>query len=429
MMKKNNGMTAKILLGLPLLLLLILQSCSLSAGVNPTEHAGATWTPVAHPTDRPYQVKTETVSYFGSTPFLVILGSRGPDDNAPLQVLNISTEDIYDVSEIPPAPASTWSRPIASENKDVYFQVEDTLYILSPGGQTRSVELPYDEQNPAFCNWSWKGQLVCLSDGMTAGFLVDQELNVVEMNLDSDAGGNGETYYNPYRVGENGLRVVQVIPEIMDGEATVFYRDLDLEALAVQSKEIRIETDLYETFYGYPSSNELETQDITRKEGEIVVIGVSDSGDKVYFASRVTYKPHYRNGRAKTRWWTDVYDGSTLETINFDFEITNSIGKTLKGDYLLTDWLIDPEDEIVEQPTVYDLDAGKIVFTATGSILIDEIVNFIQPYGENWVAGDTSGVHFYRYNGNLLMTYPFPEAFIDSMDADSYYTISQPMEP
>ena len=173
----------------------------------------------------------------------------------------------------------------------------------------------------------------------------------------------------------------------------------------------------------------MDRMDITRKEGEIDVVGISASGNKVYLTSHVTYNKPFRSGSIRSRWWTDVYDGSIMDTINFDFEIKPSIGKTLNGDYLITDWLVDPENEIVEQPTVYDLDAGKIVFTATGSLLINEIVNFILPYEENWIAGDTSGVHYYRSGGSLLMTYPFPEAFIDSMDADSYYTITQPMEP
>ena len=118
-----------------------------------------TWTPIAQPTDQPYQIATESLSYFGQLPVLVIFGSQDPMDTSPLRVLNISTNDVYDVSTITPAPASTWSRPIVAEDKEVYFQVGGTLYVLSPGGQVRSIELPYDEENPAYCNWSWKASL------------------------------------------------------------------------------------------------------------------------------------------------------------------------------------------------------------------------------------------------------------------------------
>jgi len=389
----------------------------------------ATWTPVAQPTDQPYQVETESLSYFGETPVLVIFGSQDPEDETPMKILNISTDDIYDVSTITSAPASTWSRPIVVENKDVYFQVGDTLYILSPGGQTHSIELPYNELNPAYCNWSWKGQLVCLGNTMTTGFLVDQALNVVELQLPVDGEDSSEAYYEPYRVGENGMRIVQITPEISNVRTTVFFKDLDLETLTIQSKSIRIEEDLYQTFYDLKGTNELDVMAITREEGEIDVIGISDSGDKFYLASHVTYTKPHRGGGTKTRWWTDVYDGSIMETLNIDFEIGHSVGKKFVGDYLITGWLFDLGNGIIKQPTVYDLDAGEIVFEASGSLSNNEIVNFILPYADGWVACDTLGVHYYHDSSNLLFTYTFPNEIIELLGQDSYYTISQPIEP
>lgn len=428
-MKKNDGKNWKNLVIVLIFLVLTLQACSSLSDVNQAASTKATWTPVAQPTDQPYQVKTETLSYFGNTPVLVIFGSQDPEDATPLKQLNISTEDDYDVSSIPPASVSIWSRPIVAENKEVYFQVGDMLYVLSPGGQTRSIELPYDVENPAYCNWSWKGQLVCLNNAMTTGFLVDQDLNVVEMHLPADAGIDGEAYYEPYRVGENGIRTIYAIPEISNVRAIVFYKDLDLETLTVQSKRIRIEEDLYGTFYDGPTTNELDVMAINRKVGEIDVIGISESGDKVYLASHVTYTQPHISSSTRTRWWTDVYDGSEMDTINFAFEIIPSVGKKLTGDYLITGWLFDPENGINEQPTVYDLDAGKIILSASGSILVTEIVNFILPYADGWIAGDTLGMYYYRSSGNLMISYSFPEEIVVSMGPDSYYTVSQPLEP
>lgn len=428
-MKKNDGKNWMNLVIVLIFLVLTLQACSSLSDVNQAASTKATWTPVVQPTDQPYQVKTETLSYFGNTPVLVIIGSQDPEDAMPLKLLNISTEDDYDVSSIPPASVNIWSRPIVAENKEVYFQVGDMLYVLSAGGQTRSIELPYDVENPAYCNWSWKGQLVCLNNAITTGFLVDQDLNVIEMQLPADAWIDGEAYYEPYRVGENVIRTIYTIPEISNVRATVFYKDLDLETLTVQSKRIRIEEDLYGTFYDGPTTNELDLMAINRKEGEIDVIGISESGDKVYLASHVTYTQPHRGGGTKTRWWTDVYDGSEMDTMNFDFEIITSVGKKLTGDYLITGWLFDPENGINEQPTVYDLDAGKIVLSASGSILVTEIVNFILPYADGWIAGDTLGMYYYRSSGNLMISYSFPEEIVVSMGPDSYYTVSQPMEP
>ena len=180
----------------------------------------------------------------------MIFGSQNTDDETPLKILNISTDDVYDVSTITPAPVSTWSRPIVAENKDVYFQVGGILYVLSPGGQTRSNELPYDVENPAYCNWSWKGQLVCLNDVMTAGFLVDQDLTLVEMDLPANSGDVSEVYYEPYRVGENRIRIVQVRTKTVNGRETVFFKELDLETLTIQSQQIRIEADFNDVFVG-----------------------------------------------------------------------------------------------------------------------------------------------------------------------------------
>ena len=388
-----------------------------------------TWTPIAQPTDRPFQAQPENLSYFGETPVLVIFGSQDPMDTSPLKVLNISTDDAYDVSTITPASTNTWSRPIAAENKEVYFQVGGTLYVLSPGGQNRSIKLPYDAENPAYCNWSWQGQLVCLNNAMTTGFLVDQDLNVVEMVLPTDERIGSEGYYEPYRVGENGMRAIYALPEITSTRATAFYKDLDLETLTVQSKRIRIDEDLYETFRDLKGANELDVMVLTREEGEINVIGISDSGDKVYLASHVTYTMPYRGGGTKTRWWTDVYDGSILDTLNVDFGIVPDLGMSFNSYYLITSWLVDLENAIIKQPTVYDLAAGNIVFEAAGSLNNNEVVNFILPYADGWVAGDTLGVHYYHNSGGLLFTYPFPNEIIESMGQDSYFTVSQPMEP
>ena len=118
-----------------------------------------------------------------------------------------------------------------------------------------------------------EGQLVCLNNAMTTGFLVDQDLNVVEMNLPVDRIFDDEGYYEPYRIGENGMRTIYAVPEISSVRTTAFYKDLDLETLTVQLKSIRIEEDLYETFRDLKGSNELDVMVLTREEGEINVIG------------------------------------------------------------------------------------------------------------------------------------------------------------
>jgi frataxin-like iron-binding protein CyaY len=78
---------------------------------------------------------------------------------------------------------------------------------------------------------------------------------------------------------------------------------------------------------------------------------------------------------------------------------------------------------------VINLETGEIVFEAPGSLNNNEFVNFILPYGVDWIAGDSSGVHYYRGNGNWMVSYLFSDEIIESLGQDSYYTISQSIEP
>ena len=424
MKNKTYGLTWKLLFGISFLILLTLQACyplnGSEQGVNPR----ATWTPMVQPTDQPFQFNSETFSYFGKTPALVIFGSRNPENETPLRVLNISTDDVYDVSMITPAPSSTWSRPILTEDMELYFQVGGTLYILSPGGQNRSIELPYDEENPAYCNWSWKGQLVCLNAAMTTGFLVDQGLNVVALQLPAEAENGSEMYYEPYRVGENTMRSVQRMTRPVNGWETVFYKDLDLETGTVQSLQIQIEADFNRDFSFKPGPSAPYVHAI-QEGGNVDVIGISETGDKVYISSFIT-AIQYRNTK---RWLAEYYDGLSLVLLNYDIQISHASEKNFYKHYVIAGWVFDADTEVNTQPSVIDLETGEIVFEAAGSLNNNEFVNFILPYGDDWIAGDSSGVHYYRGNGNWMVSYPFSDEIIESLDQDSYYTISQPIEP
>ena len=141
---KRNRPHKPIAIGMLLFLALTLQACSSLGGLigNPSEAAvRATWTPESHPTDLPFQVETEPISYFGEGPVVAIFGSQSADDDSPLRAVNITTDDFYDVSVLEPGPSKNWSRPIMAEDKDLFFQIGHILYALSPGGAVASVEL------------------------------------------------------------------------------------------------------------------------------------------------------------------------------------------------------------------------------------------------------------------------------------------------
>ena len=426
MIKKINCVTWKVLVSVLFVLVLSLQACSPLSEMDMRETAGirATWTPAPHPTDRPYEVDTKYMSYLGGGPVLAILGSLDPEDTAPLKVQNITTDDVYDVSSITPASANTWSRPIVAENKDVYFQVGSTLYILSPGGKTRSKELPFDEQDPAYCNWSWKGQLVCLNDVMTAGFLVDQDLTVVEMDLPADNGGSSGPYHEPYRVGENGMRAIQVVTNTFNGRETVFYKDLDLESITVRSHQVRIEQDFNRTLYG---SDGFE---YTPAGGNLTVIGISDDGDKIYLCSSMTDLSAHL---AVTKYWVETFDVPTQELTYNEMEINPDVEMKFHQNYMITNLLFDENDLVYKRPVIIDLESGEILEEFSRNYYYfystDHVNYSILPYGAGWIFRSPYNLEYHRINGEMMDTYYLMDYMLELIGPDSYYTITQPIEP
>lgn len=426
MIKKMDCVAWKVLVSVLFVLVLSLQACSPLSEMDMGETAGvrATWTPAPHSTDQPYEVDTKYMSYLGGGPVLAIFGSLDSADTSPLKVWNITTDDVYDVSSIAPASVDTWSRPIVAENKDVYFQTGSTLYILSPGGQTRSIELPYDEENPAYCNWSWKGQLVCLNDVMTAGFLVDQDLTVVEMDLPANSGDISEVYYEPYRVGENSIRIVQVRTKTVNGRETAFFKELDLETLTIQSQQIRIEADFNDVFVGSDSV------EYAQDGGNLDVIGITNDGEKVYLCvSGTDLSTHL----AMTKLLVETYDVTTMNFTHNELEINPDVDMRFYQNYLITDLWFDENTATYKPPAIIDLESGKILkefldyryeyytqYSSSYSIF---------PYGEGWIFEYSYWLEYHWQNGDLMDTYYFTDNLIESIGPDCYYTVTHPIEP
>ena len=419
-MKHNRCITRKVLFGVLFFILLGLPACSPSIGLDQTAGVRATWTPAVHPTDQPYEVNTDDLSYFEGIPVLVIFDGKDPDGLSSLQVVNISTDDDYDVSSIIPASANTWSRPVVAENKDVYFQVGGTLYILSPGGQTHSIELPYNEENPAYCNWSWKGVLVCLNDALTAGFLVDQELNVVEMKLPADGGDSSGPYHEPYRVGENSMRTNQAITKTVNGRETVFYKDLDLETLTVQTQQVRIEQDFNRSIYGSAGS------EYTQEGGNLDVIGISDDGEKIYLCSSVT---DLADKVTTTKLWIETYDTSTLELIPVEFEVNPDVTRMFYRNHLIVSLLFDEYGYTFEKFAIIDLESGEVLEEISDLRFFSGDITAIFPYAEYWFFGRSYWLGYHRGEGELITNYFFTEEVYEVIEADTFYTVSQPIEP
>ena len=424
-MKKDDVRLAqKILFIVLLILVLCLSACSSMSEADQHFEVRATWTPAAYPTDQPYEANTDDLSYFGGTPFLVILGSEDTSDEFPLQVQNFSTDDIYDFSLVPSTSADTWSRPIVAENKDVYFQVGDSLYVLSPGGQMRSIKMPYDGENPAYCNWSWKGKLVCLNHTMTVGFLVDRDLNVVEMNLPANSGEVPEAYYEPYRVGENSIRIVQVRTKTVNGIETAFFKELDLETLTVKTQHIRIEADFNGEIAGSGSV------EFTQEGGNLDVIGITDDGEKVYLClSGIDMSTHL----SVAKLLVETYDVTTMTLTHNDLEIKPDADMRFYQNYLITALWFDENTSAYKPPVIVDLESGEILKEFLGyeyEYYARYNPNYsIFPYGKGWIFGFSYRLDYHRRNGDLMDRFYFMDDMIDFIGPDSVYTVSQPMEP
>jgi hypothetical protein len=437
MIKKNkdkirDSLRAVILLGVFFLLLMTAWICSnmiseTNRGLQSSRRA--TWTPVAHPTDLPYQVEGETLSYFGDMPAVVIFGSQDPDDDSPLQAINISTDDVYDVTDIPPAPGSDWSRPVMAENKDLYFQVGDKLYVLSPGGGMDMVDLPYDARDPAFCNWSWKGHLVCVNQSLTGGFLVDQALNVTEIPPSVDAGAEAAEYYPPFRVGENTLRVLRANAGREDGDLVVYFRDLDLASLTITEQQARFDFDFNRSMEldlggRYGSGPQLYTQ-----TNEIPdVLGMTDDEEVVYLQSRLEATSD--EGRTFGYYPVEIYNKQVEEPTVLDVPINFTyLEKHFYQNHLITDWFYFSQERKTLFSGVYDLETGDLIFDSADKIGDSREFAIILPFGENWLVVGDYGLGYVSQEGLLLKTIYFLDISYETMSDGGYYTVSQPMEP
>ena len=439
-MTKNNGTKrsetqALAVIVVLLFLALTLAACSSLGGLigHPSEAAvRATWTPESHPTDLPFQVETEPISYFGEGPVVAIFGSQSANDDSPLRAVNITTDDFYDVSVLEPGPSKNWSRPIIAEDKDLFFQIGHILYALSPGGAVASVELSFEDQDPVFCNWSWKGKLVCLNDLMTVGFLVDQDLNVVALPLSAPAVDDSVDYYRPYRVGENTMRILRIQTERSGGQLVIYYRDLDLESQTVTEQQNSIDFDFNRTVtmtYTYHSDERVITY--TQSAEPPDVLGMTDDGEIVYLLSDLVYTSN--EGRTSTTPLIEMYGQQEYGPVQLEVPINFRYPRKEKlfyHNHLITSWShMMTGSYNPTWPGVYDLETGELLFDSTNTVGDNRDFAAILPFGENWLVKGDYGVGYINEHGYPLNIYYFDDFDFEIISDGGYYTVTQPMEP
>ena len=435
--KRSQALT---IVGALSILTLTLAACSSLGGLTSNDPEGvvrATWTPEVHPTDLPYRVESENISYFGDAPVVAIFGSADPADNSPLQAFNLSTEDEYAISALTPGPISTWSRPIMAENKNLYFQIGSQLYLLTPEGSTSVVGLPFDEGDPVLCNWSWQGQLVCLNALMTEGYLVDQDLNVVEMPLPAyTVTDESVDYYPPYRAGENTMRILQTQASWSGGLWTVHFRDLNLETHNVTSQQIQLNYNFGRTYAfgsgdygaGYASP---EADIYTQSDEALVVLGMTDDGQKILIQSALERWDDLGE-LISVRDWVEVYDKSTETPTHVEtpFNLNDLDNHNhIYQNHLITNWRYNEgRTRFPIWPGVFDLETGELLFNTFDVYGTADYYTEIQPYGEDWLLKSFYGVGFLNQHGIYFTTYNFPAELANAFE-DATYKLTQPMEP
>ena len=416
-----------IIVGVLLGMTLILQAC-FSMDSQEDFHARATWTPVAYSTDQPYHVEADIPSYFGEIPAVAIFGSQNPEDDTPLQAINLSTDDVYDVSSLTPGPTSTWSRPIMSDEKELFFQIGKKLYKLLPGGAVTSVDLTFDEEDPVFCNWSWKGQVVCLNDLMTEGYVVDRDLNVIEMALPAyRPTDHSVTFYSPYRVGENVMRIVQT----KSGWSGVNYRELDLETLTITNEFSRFDFQYGRRFVPSESGSYFESEIHDQVDGPLDILGLTDDADQVF--TRTLMVQWDEEGEISSQVsWVDMYiKGADWPTHNR--YLSDNVAIPEKDFYhnqmITTYWDTQEDRRAPFFPGVYDLETGDLLFNTEELLGQIDVDNEILPYDGRWLVGWFDGLAIVNGKGYPLNIYTFPEDIIVAYGDDLSYVVTQLMEP
>jgi hypothetical protein len=427
----NKKFRIWVVVGALLEIILLLQACS-SLSATQDMPTRATWTPVAQPTDQPYQVESEILSHFGETPAVVIFGSQDPEDESPLQAINLSTEDVYDVAALTPGPISTWSRPIMSADKELYFQIGPQLYKLLPGGGVTATDLPFDAEDPVFCNWSWRGQVVCLNGLMTEGYLVDQDLNLVEMPLPAyTSADDSAALYPPYRVGENAIRIVQRTASQTGGRPGVFYRELDLETLTMANVQVKFDLQFGRRFV--PSHNVAYTDAnvYDQFDGPLDVLGLTDDAEKVIIRTLME-KRDDEGDLTDTVSWIEIYEqgGDWPEYIGDYPSNFTSPEKIFYRNQMVTLYKY-VEEEMREPlfPGVYNLETGMRLFDSTNVFGDPVMPVVILPYGEDWLVGAYYGLGLVNQTGNHLITEYFSDEIVEAYGDVGLYVVSQPMEP
>ena len=412
-----------------LLLTVTLQACS-SLGGTPASTARATWTPQAQSTDQPYYVEQSEYSFLGDDAVVAIFGSKNPEKITPLRTDNLTTDDIYDVSAITPDSMDTWSRPIMTEDKVIFFQVGGMLYKLMPGGGMSSIEIPFDEEDPVFCNWSWQGQLVCVNDLMTQGFLVDQDLDVTEMSLPAyTITSDTVAFYKPYRAGDNTMRILQTTTISVGSRFAVHYRDLDLTTLTVTDKQavmafnFRRKIDMTE--YGsYSMPNIYELYD-----DQLVVLGMTDDAEQFFLQYYLGAKDDSGNWVGGTSW----AEIATTEDVTPEYikqvRTLNNQKNMFYHEFFITPWRNRLSEGKLLFPEVYNVRTGRMLINSVDAFEEREYEVKIWPYRDGWLVGTYYGFSYMNEYGYLMESYYFSDEVLALFTNDTFYTITQPMEP
>jgi hypothetical protein len=232
-------------------------------------------------------------------------------------------------------------------------------------------------------------------------------------------------------VGENVLRIVQKTTSRAGSQVVINYKELDLETLSVADRQERFDFDFNRKMMPPYTVQQDEFDLYAQAEGDLDVIGMTDSGDKAVLQS--TLQKRNEEGQITTSIaWVELFDQQAEfpEYLGeFPINVDNP-EKSFYQNHFITVWLyFEQETPVPRFPGVYDLETGLLLFDSTNVFGNTRMPAVILPYGDDWLAGCYYGLGFVDGGGHFLKTEYFPIEIIETYGDVERYVVTQPMEP
>lgn len=416
-------------------MLLLLSSC-VATEEAPVENFFATWTPIPHTTSEPLTIEPQLYQSFGDLPLLAFFFDGGAE-NSSVEIANLTTDAVYDDSVLQDLSTKGWNRPLMLEDKTAFLQIQNQLFILKPDEKTEIVEIPYNQENPVFCNWFVDQKLYCLSNDFSEGFTLDSDKEVNQLTLPAQNSNFKGVFYSPFNLEDGKLRSIQ--KEIVDsgekGSKFTYDRDVefdvfflsfrDFDFVTGEVEEQRLNMEYYpETIISSGWRDADGTDQIlsyTRAEGIPHIRGINQGLDKLYLDSYWNVEGHDYIEK-----WVEEYifeDGLFVTTTSPSSSESGEV-KQFFGNSVITDRPLDQNGVKFGWPQMINLDTATDQLDISALILPEEPMIEVLPYGENYLICTSNKIYHSQMTTIILQVIDLPEEMSGKFGENTTYTIA-----